>query len=71
MYTLCILRDFCYLICYYGWLQAFQQFCIYVNDRLITSADVQLDASYRPTILTSEQTVLVLEASAMPVCYLC
>ena len=51
------------------WLQAFQQLCIFVNDRLMTSTDAPLNSSYLPTILASEQTVLVLEASEMPVCY--
>jgi len=51
-------------------LQAFQQLSILVNDRLVKSTDVQLDINYSPRIVASQQTVLVLEASAMPVCYL-
>jgi len=51
-------------------LQEIQQLCILVNDRLVKSTDVQLDQNYQPTILANEPVVLVLEASAMPVCWL-
>ena len=40
-----------------GWLQASQQFCVFVNDKLMKSADVQLDSSYQPTILVGGKTV--------------
>jgi len=50
-------------------MQAFQQLSILVNDRIVKSTDVQLDESYWPRIIASKQTILVLEASAMPVCY--
>ena len=50
-------------------LQACQQLSVLVNDRLVKSTDVELDSNYWPKIITGgEQTVLVLEASAMPVC---
>jgi len=47
-----------------------EQLHIFVNDRLVKSADVQLDSNFQPQILASEQAVLVLEAPAMPVCSL-
>jgi len=51
-------------------LQELQQLCILVNDRLLKSTNVQCNLNYRPTILANEPVVLVLEASAMPVCCL-
>ena len=51
-------------------LQECQQLSVLVNDRVVTSTDVQLDLSFWPKITTSQQTVLVLEAAAMPVCCL-
>lgn len=55
--------------CWSHLLQACQQLSIFVNDRLVKSTDVELELNYWPEIVTDgEQTVLVLEAPAMPVC---
>ena len=48
--------------------QAVQQMCVYVNDRLVKTADSQLHLDCQPIIVASEHAVLVLDASAMHVC---